>query len=238
MSYQHSPEEVDLELWSQEHPDREPPKCQRYRIRIDKTRYVVQTDQMTGRELLQLADKTPPERYALYLRLRGGQKRRVQLAETVSFRTPGIERFLTIPLDQTEGDGPLRHQFQLPKTDEDYLAACGLSWETVAQGATQRVVISGFPVPDGYNHAEVSVSLQIMPAYPDTQIDMAYFSPALALRSGRPLRALTNASFDERPWQRWSRHRTRQNPWRPGVDGIETHLLLVRDWLEREVGSN
>jgi len=52
---------------------------------------------------LQLAGKTPPEQYMLSQKLRGGQTRRIALDARVDFTTPGVERFMTLPLDQTEG---------------------------------------------------------------------------------------------------------------------------------------
>ena len=53
---------------------------------------------------------------------------------------------------------------------------------------------------------------------------------------GSAVRATSvRTTIDGTPWQRWSRHRTSQNPWRPGVDGIPTHLALVEHWLEYTV---
>ena len=80
-----------------------PPRCHGYRIRIDRQKYVVLVPCMTGRELLELAGKTPPERWMISQKLHGGEVKKIELDEKVDFRTPGIERFMTLPLDQTEG---------------------------------------------------------------------------------------------------------------------------------------
>lgn len=82
---------------------RKPPRARRYRIRIDKQRFVVDVASMTGREMLVLAGKTPPERFTISQKLRGGQAETIGLDETVDFTRPGVERFMTLPLDQTEG---------------------------------------------------------------------------------------------------------------------------------------
>jgi len=79
-----------------------------------------------------------------------------------------------------------------------------------------------------------TAALKIPPSYPDDQIDMVYFSPALALTSGRGIAQLTALTFDGKQYQQWSRHRTAANPWRPGLDNVCTHLLQVDSWLERE----
>jgi hypothetical protein len=58
---------------------------------------------MTGRELLVLAGKSPPERWTVSQKLHGGQTRQIGLDDVADFTEPGVERFMTLPLDQTEG---------------------------------------------------------------------------------------------------------------------------------------
>lgn len=79
------------------------PSAAKYRIRIDKSRYEVSKPTITGRELLNLAGKQPVERFAVYQKRKGGGTERIALDESVDLRTPGLERFVTLPLDQTEG---------------------------------------------------------------------------------------------------------------------------------------
>ena len=78
-------------------------------------------------------------------------------------------------------------------------------------------------------------AIVIPPGYPDAQLDMVYFFPPLARADGGAIGALTPRRFDEKDWQQWSRHRTQQNPWRPGEDDIAGHLMLVDYWLRREL---
>ena len=73
-----------------------------FKIEIDKKQYEISNPEPTGRDLLQLAGKVPPERFALYLRVKG-QPQRIGLDEKVNLEEPGVERFVTLPLDQTEG---------------------------------------------------------------------------------------------------------------------------------------
>jgi hypothetical protein len=58
---------------------------------------------MTGRELLVFTGKTPPERYTISQKLHGGQTRPIGLDDVADFTAPGVERFMTLPMDQTEG---------------------------------------------------------------------------------------------------------------------------------------
>lgn len=130
----------------------------------------------------------------------------------------------------------MRRQFNLPEEDMEFLAAMPLPWETVIEGNSKRVVLRNFPVPPGYNHQEVDLNIRIEATYPDTQIDMVYFFPPLTRADGRTINAANHPDiFDGKSWQRWSRHRTPQNPWRPGVDNLSTHIALVDDWLRREL---
>ena len=64
---------------------------------------------------------------------------------------------------------------------------------------------------------------------------MVYFYPDLARNDGRAIKAISNEMFDGKSWQRWSRHRTNKNPWRIGIDNIETHITLVGEWLFQEL---
>ena len=128
----------------------------------------------------------------------------------------------------------MRRQFSLPADDMEWLEGQGLPFELVAEGGALRVVVYDLPLPPGYNVASVAANVRIEPGYPEAQIDMVYFHPALALTSGKPIGALTVDGFDGKNWQRWSRHRTPANPWRPGVDNLATHFAQVQSWLERE----
>ncbi len=83
--------------------NRQPPRARRYRIRIDKQKYEVEVPAMTGRELLTLASKLPVTNYMISQKFRGGQAKKIGLDEKADFTTPGVERFMTLPLDQTEG---------------------------------------------------------------------------------------------------------------------------------------
>ncbi len=128
----------------------------------------------------------------------------------------------------------LRRQFRLPEEDETYLQATGRDWETIVEAGIRWLIIYAFPIPTGYNTAAANVALQIPSGYPDAQLDMVYFFPALTRNDGRPINALTNQTIEGQNWQRWSRHRTAENPWRPGVDDVSTHIALIEDWLQRE----
>ncbi|MFZ2285047.1 MAG: multiubiquitin domain-containing protein [Lutibacter sp.] len=79
------------------------PKGCKYKIKIDREKYIVNVECMTGREILALANKVPVERFQLNQKFKGGRVKRIQFDDNVDFTVKGIERFMTLPLDQTEG---------------------------------------------------------------------------------------------------------------------------------------
>ena len=70
-------EEVDLELHAK--AGKKPPKAKRYRIRVDDRYFIVTQHSMTGREILVLAGKTPPESFILTEKAKGGALHTVEL---------------------------------------------------------------------------------------------------------------------------------------------------------------
>jgi hypothetical protein len=98
---EHALEEVvDIEEYAK--AGRKPPRAKKYRIRIDKQKFEVDKPSITGRELLALVAKAP-DRYMISQKLHGGQVKRIPPDQKVDLTEPGVERFMTLPLDQTEG---------------------------------------------------------------------------------------------------------------------------------------
>jgi len=128
----------------------------------------------------------------------------------------------------------MRRQFDLPPEDQKFLDDYGLPWETVVDGS-QWVLIHDFPTHEGYNHTTTTAAIRIETGYPMTELNMVYFLPALARKDGRAIGATESLQqIDGQTYQRWSRHRTANNPWRPGQDNLGTHIILIEDWLQRE----
>lgn len=84
----------------------EAPGARRYRIRVDREKYVVDRPRPTGREVLEMAGRQPAAQFQLYQKLRGGEKRAIALDETTDLTAPGVERFQTIELAVTDGGTP------------------------------------------------------------------------------------------------------------------------------------
>lgn len=102
-SNEYDVDEVDVEEQGKRGGSDRLPRARRYVIRVDKTRYAVEVSHMLGREILALAGKAPPDSYKLNQKLHGGAARTIGLDEDVDFRAPGVERFMTLKLDQSDG---------------------------------------------------------------------------------------------------------------------------------------
>jgi hypothetical protein len=75
----------------------------KYQVRIDGERYIMDKQLVTGRELLAKAGKNPPEGFRLDQKFRGGATKKIGLDDIVDLAAAGVERFMTLPLDNTEG---------------------------------------------------------------------------------------------------------------------------------------
>lgn len=209
------------------------PRARRYRIRIDRVQYVVDHAELTGREILRLAGKTPEE-YILSQKIRGGHVRTIEADDRINVAEPGVERFMTMKREAQEGYSPSRRLFKLPAGDESFLESRNQPWEAVLERSSQWVIVYNLILPSGYNVPSANVAVHIVAGYPDAPLDMAYFLPELARVDGKAIPQINPHDFDGKRWQRWSRHRTPANPWVPGEDSLATHMMYVETWLKDE----
>ncbi len=80
-----------------------PSKKDDYKVMVDRVLITFDVECATGKEILEKAGKVPFERFQLNQRLKGGRVEKVGFDQKVCFTDPGLEKFMTIPLDQTEG---------------------------------------------------------------------------------------------------------------------------------------
>lgn len=120
----------------------------------------------------------------------------------------------------------------LPPIDQEYLQARAPGHAVSLDGGMIAIVISSFPLPNGFTARSADLLLRLAPGYPDMQPDMWWFAPTIRRTDGQ---VIAGTELQEvhlgRTWQRWSRH---LNPgqWRSGIDSLESYLALVRKELE------
>ncbi len=79
------------------------PKARIYALLVGKTRIKVREPEITGRRILELAEKTPPDKYTLRQVEHGGVLKVIGLNDVVDLRAPCIERFRAMPRTAQDG---------------------------------------------------------------------------------------------------------------------------------------
>lgn len=226
-------EVVDLEECAK--AGRKPPRARSYRFKVNETLCTWPKPHILGREILEQANLTPPKNYTLRQKMADGTPKRIELEETVDLREPGIEKFRAIKKGQNEGESQSRRLAPVLDQDRLFLDRYGLRWEIITEGSTW-VLLHDFPLPPGFTSDKVIVAIRFETGYPITQLDMMYVYPPLARKDGKAIPQVNSMQpLDGKDFQRWSRHRTSENPWVSGEDSLETHVYLVEEFFNREI---
>lgn len=200
-----------------------------YRFRVDKQAFETHERHQTGAAILAIAG-LDPALVILVRAMKGGVRDEIAPGQTVDLGDPGLERFFTMKNEHTNGlEGGCR-DFELLADDEAALEATGLAWEARTLNGERWLFLRGYPVPAGLLPAQADLGLRLSANYPMTEIDMAYFNPPLNSAQPREIPNLAMVPVGDASWQQWSRHRT-PNSWRPGVDGLDSHLAFVAHFL-------
>lgn len=198
-----------------------------YKFQVDKKMLETESEYMTGSAILHAAGYTVTEYFLK--QIVKGQPINIDPNQTVQMSDPGLERFVTIPKEASDGDG----DFELFEEDVENLQNGGFQWETLSSNGNW-LIVKKIPLPDGYNVLEADVAINIPTNYPQGKLDMAYFFPSLKRQDGIPIpQSEVSVDIAGKIFQRWSRHRN-TIAWRVGVDSIITHIEEVKNWLQNE----
>ncbi|MBZ9731184.1 multiubiquitin domain-containing protein [Salegentibacter sp. JZCK2] len=204
----------------------------KYLIKINKDKYEVEQETITGKEIIVLAGESP-DKNGVRMFTKSGKKM-LGLDESVDLTKSGVERFVIVPLDCTEGFAIAEPFKQFTAEDISYIKSYTTQVDFIEKGQTCWVVFRQFKLPDGYNVAEADMAILIPKNYPLGRLDMFYFNPALSRKDAKPIGALTSTTLEGKNYQRWSRHRTVANKWDPEVDNLESQVMLAKSCLESE----
>ncbi len=126
----------------------------------------------------------------------------------------------------------------LPQSDIAYLNERGVPHEIVTESGMICVVMPRWRLPNGLDRREADLLVRLTPGYSDIPPDMWWFSPAVRLANGAaPPATEVVETYLGRQWQRWSRHLT-NGQWVSGVDGLASYLALIRQDLQRIIGTS
>lgn len=243
-------EEADREIQNTEIINLDEPGIERFitrkavwKLNVQGIVLTIETPQIKVRDAVVLAGLNPNENWHIYLKVEGQPKQEKTLEDVIDLTAPGIEKLRLTPKDVANGEAasPPRRLFNLLPVDEQHLNQLGYRWETCLtclNGQDRRwLVIHDFQLPEGYTPRTARLALEVPPGYPNAQIDMFYFYPAVSLTSGAAIPSVqVVATIDDVIFQGWSRHRT-PTPWDPATDNVITQLALVDGCLLKEIGE-
>ncbi|EAA2773113.1 E2/UBC family protein, partial [Salmonella enterica] len=176
--------------------------------------------------------------WILVLKVKGEPKQVIGMDDVIDLRKPGIEKLHLIPAEINNGELPVNfpRDFALLEKDTVYLCQQNFEWETRVVAARRWLIIHGYPLPEGDNHAQIDLAVEIPTTYPDAQLDMFYVYPALTLANGKSIsQTQCQANILGNSYQRWRRHLNGTTRWNPLTDSVTTHLAVVEESLLREV---
>jgi hypothetical protein len=210
-----------------------PPKPEAWKINVQGVIVVSDKPNILARHAIKKAGFDPDAGWIIVLKISGEPSQEISLDTEIDLTHPGIEKLRLTPRQINNGEGPAqRLDFRLLPQDEAHLGRLGLRWETVCEGARRWLLIHAYPVPQGYNQANVNIVIDFPASYPGAQLDMFYCHPALARSDGtRPPQTEHVEVILGVSYQRWSRHRQ----WDSARDALATHLTLVDESLRREI---
>ncbi len=109
-------------------------KPQKFKFKVDKKMLETETEYLTGREILKAAGYTERDYYLK--QIKKGQSISIEPDDTVCMSDPGLERFVTIPKEATDGDG-----FELFEEDVENLKNGGFQWETLSLNGNWLILL-------------------------------------------------------------------------------------------------
>ncbi|HTW88851.1 MAG TPA: E2/UBC family protein [Candidatus Binataceae bacterium] len=188
------------------------------------------------RQAIKQAGFNPDTPWIIILKVAGEPKREVDLSFVIDLRHKGIEKLRLTPRQINNGEMATgqRVEFALLPQDVEHLNHLGLRWETLIDGGRRWFILRNYPLPPGYRSPAADIAIEVPISYPGAQLDMFYCHPPLALNSGAVIpQTQCLETITGLPFQRWSRHRQ----WDATRDTLSTHLALVDESLQREVGQ-
>lgn len=216
-------------------------RAKTWKLRIQGVTLDFDVPNVKIREAMMRAGFDPTKAWDIFLLVAGQPKQNVDINFDVDLTTPGIERIRLMQrnVDNGEVSAPkLRREFSLLAVDEAHLGATGLKWEVVKFNERRWLLIHNYPLLSGYQPSTAKLALDIPKDYPQAQIDMFYFAPAVTRCDGKAIPSTqVTATIEGEQFQGWSRHRNGAHPWDPFTDNVATQLALVEHSLAREFGE-
>lgn len=109
----------------------------------------------------------------------------------------------------------------------------GFEYETLTQpDGWTWLLVSNYPLPDGYAPRSVTLLIKLPPAFPDAAPDMFWVSPSVKTVAGASPQGTSAVTLMGGAWQQFSWH-LQAGAWQPGVSTLRDYLRCVRARFEK-----
>lgn len=113
----------------------------------------------------------------------------------------------------------------------DELKRDGYDIVTKTDASNLGIIFKNYKVPGNiWTPQTIDLLVTAHDSYPNARMDMFWVSPPLSLKNGGQPEATSTTKRFNRTWQQFSWH---TNAWDPAKDSIKTHLLVVKERLQR-----
>lgn len=216
------------------------PKEQIWKLNVQGVLLKLSNPLIVVKDALIEAGFDPNTGWIAVLKRTGEDKVQVSLSDTIDLALPGIEKLRLTPAEINNGEvqSALRREFALLPKDETFLEKRGLTWETIIDVKRRWLILRGFVLPSGFDHAATDIAIEVPPTYPTAKIDMFHCLPHLTLASGNAIAKTEGRTpIQGQEFQQWSRHLNGTTRWDPKTDSVMTHIAVIEAALLAEVGE-
>ncbi len=212
---------------------------QSWKLKVQDVVLTILSPSIIVKDALVQAGIDPSTGWTAAIKYKDAPREPINLDGVIDLTRKGIEKLWLRPNEIHNGEvsGQNKREFALRDQDEAYLNKSDLNLDTVVDNGRRWAILRQFALPPGYNVDRADIAIEIPPTYPTAQLDMFYCLPHLSCSSGAGIPKTDSRQVIEGDsFQRWSRHRQGETKWKPETDSIITHIAIIADSLNREVG--
>jgi hypothetical protein len=157
----------------------------------------------------------------------------IPLGDVLFLQRPGEDEVITNDATITLKNGD--HLHSQPPADYGLEASTLLARSGLASDLTiihpqvdgwSFLVISDYPLPEGYMPNRVELLVKLPPGFPDSAPDMFWVNPPVRTSGGSLPRATTTERLLNADWQRFSWHMA-AGAWKPGASELRDFLRCI-----------
>jgi hypothetical protein len=156
----------------------------------------------------------------------------IPLGDVLFLQQPGDDKVIANDAKITLKNGD--HLHSQPAADYGFgpagLAEAGLDLSRATlhaeAGGWSFLVVSDYPLPEGYQPSRVQLLVKLPPTFPDAAPDMFWVHPEVKAPNGSLPRSTSTERLLDKDWQRFSWHLA-AGAWKPGISTLRDYLRCI-----------